>query len=194
MAGARLSSALDLTPTVEEFKAFDKLLEPDGRWAYFITQNRETGEKKPYSLPDRYEAVAEIQLPPDVPEAVRSEFNTAKMLCVYAWLYYPLHPMAELKAFATVELALGLRLPDLSKKGLKVLLTRAVAEGFVTDSGFTHIETDKQDPQRYSRMLPDLIPELRNTLAHGTPLLHPGSLFTVRNCAEIVAQLFQKKE
>lgn len=101
--------------------------------------------------------------------------------------------MSELKAFASVELALGLKFPELLKKGLKALLARAVSDGLILDTGFSHIETDDIDPQQYSRKLPDLIPELRNTLAHGTPLLHPGSLFTVRNCAEIVTQLFRDK-
>jgi len=41
-------------------------------------------------------------------------------------------------------------------------------------------------------LLPRLIPEFRNTLAHGEVQLHPGSLFTVQNCSEIINQLFPK--
>ena len=191
-AGARLREALDLSSHVEEIKSFEKLLDADERWAYFATVNRETGEKAPYSLRDRYRSIEGAELLSSVPEEVRSEFNIARMLCVYAWLYYPFHSMAELKAFATVELALRLRFPQTRANGLKRLLTRAVKEGVLKDRGFSNVEVDQQDPQRYSRMLPDLIPDLRNALAHGEVQLHPGSAFTVNNCSEIINQLFPK--
>lgn len=176
---------------MEDLKPFDKLLDPDDRWAYFSTVNRETGERKPYALRDRYEGVHEAELPCCVPEEIRSEFNVARMLCVYAWLYYPFHSMAELKAFATVELALRVRFPELKKGvGLKVLLGHAVAQGVLTDKGFSHIHADEKSPQSYAQQLPELIPTLRNALAHGNVQLHPGSIFTVRNCCEIIRQLF----
>ena len=111
------------------------------------------------------------------------------MLGVYAWFYYPFHQVAELKVFATLEMALRLRFPNV-KGGLKKLLTVAVDNGLIVDDGFSHILPRENDSANYSKKLPELISSMRNDLAHGTVTLHPGSLFTINNCAEILNQLF----
>ena len=178
---------------MEELKPFSTLLEPDERWANFVLRNPSTNEMRPVSLNDRYEPIAGITLSPSAPEDVRSQFNIALMLDVYAWLYYPFHQVAELKAFSTVEMALRLRFPEI-KGGLKKLLSVAVERGVVVDQGFSHIEGDGETPTRYSAQLPSLVSSLRNELAHGSHMLHPGSLFTLRNCAEIINQLFQESK
>lgn len=156
---------------------------------YFVLRERETGETSKVSLEHRYESIAHINLNATVPEEVCSQFNIAKMLCVYAWLYYPLHQVAELKAFSTLEMALRLRYPE-GGPMLKRLLAHAVKAGAITDHGFSHIKAELNDPLRYSKNLPDIIPSLRNSLAHGTTLLHPQSVFTLRNCSEIINQLY----
>ncbi|MBI3481231.1 MAG: hypothetical protein HY016_12900 [Nitrosomonadales bacterium] len=176
---------------MEELKPFSTLLEPDERWAHFVLRNLSTNEMRPVSLNDRYESIAEITLSPSTPEDVQNQFNIALMLGVYAWLYYPFHQVAELKAFSTVEMALRLRFPE-AKGGLKKLLSLAVERGLIVDQGFSHIEVDGEAPTQYSAQLPSLISSLRNDLAHGSHTLHPGSLFTLRSCAEIINQLFRE--
>lgn len=177
---------------MEEFKQFSELLKADERWDNFVLHNRFTNEIAPYTLEHRYQAVSRVVLSAAVPTDIVSDFNTAKMLGVYAWLYYPLHSVAELKAFSTVESALRTRFPD-TKGGLNKLLTVAVAEGAITDSGFSHLGPDTSINNEYSNSLPRIIASLRNTHAHGDKLLHPGSLFTLQNCAEIINQLFPEK-
>ena len=130
-----------------------------------------------------------IALSAAAPEDVQSQFNIARMLGIYAWLYYPFHQIAELKAFSTVEIALRLRFPDV-KSALKKLLSFAVKNGVVVDEGFSHIAVGDDDPTRYSKELPSLVSFLRNDLAHGSSMLHPDSLLTLRICAEIINQLF----
>jgi hypothetical protein len=174
---------------MEELKSFATLLEPDERWAHFVLKSLSTNEVRPLSLNGRYKSIAEIAVSPSAPEDVRSQFNIALMLGVYAWLYYPFHQVAELKAFSTVEMALRLRFPE-AKGGLNKLLTLAVEHGAITDHGFSHLDADSETPTRYSAQLPSLISSLRNDLAHGSHMLHPDSLFTLRNCAEIINQLF----
>lgn len=174
---------------MEELKPFSALLEPDERWAHFILRNVSTDEITPLSLTDRYHSIAEIPLSSCTPEAVQSQFNVARMLGIYAWLYYPFHQVAELKAFSTVEMALRLRFPE-HKGALNKLLSFAVEQGVIVDEGFSHITFGEEDPAQYSKKLPSLVSSLRNDLAHGSPMLHPGSLFTLRNCAEIINQLF----
>ena len=178
---------------MEELKAFSTLLEPDERWAHFVLRDPSTNEMRRVSLTDRYASIAEITVSPAAPEEVRSQFNIALMLGAYAWLYYPFHQVAELKAFSTMEMALRLRFAE-AKGGLKRLLSIAVEQRVIVDHGFSHIEADDDVPTRYSEKLPSLVSLLRNDLAHGSHMLHPGSLFTLRNCAEIINQLFRESE
>jgi len=175
---------------MEELKSFSTLLAPDERWAYFAQRNTSTNEVTPVTLNDRYQSIAEITLSTAAPEDVKNQFNIALMLGVYAWLYYPLHQVAELKAFSTVEMALRLRFPE-TTGALNKLLLFAVENGVIADKGFSHIEASDKDPTRYAKTLPSIVASLRNDLAHGSAMLNPGSLFTLRNCAEIINQLFR---
>jgi hypothetical protein len=173
---------------MEEFKSFDTLLEPDQRWKSFATLDTTTNLPKSYAIEDMYTSIEKIKLNNSVPDDVKSQFNVAKMLGVYAWLYYPFHQIAELKAFSTLEMGLRTRFPHI--KNFSRLLSHAVENGFIRDSGFSNVEQNPNDSISYSKKLPKLIPSIRNDLAHGTITLHPGSLFTINNCAEILNQLF----
>jgi hypothetical protein len=174
---------------MKELKSISSLLEADKRWSNFVQLNMVTNEFLPITLDDRYRPIAEITLSQSTPDNVKSQFNVALMLGVYAWLYYPFHQLAELKAYSTVEMALRIRFP-FCKGGLKKLLNIAVKNGVITDKGFSHISNFSQYPVEYSEKLPEIISTLRNNLAHGSETLHPGSLFTLKNCSEIINQLF----
>jgi hypothetical protein len=174
---------------MEELKLFSMLLQADERSANRVLINYSTNEFTPITLNDRYQSVAEIILSTTAPENVQSQFNIARMLGIYAWLYYPFHQVAELKAFSTVEMALRLRFPE-EKGALNDLLLVAIKKGVIVDKGFSHIDVRDDDPTRYSKELPKLVSSMRNDLAHGSPILHSGSLFTLRNCADIINQLF----
>ena len=130
---------------MEELKSFSSLLEPDERWASFVLHRVSTGEIAPITLSDLYQSVTDISLSSTVPENVKSQFNISLMLGIYAWLYYPFHQVAELKAFSTLEMALRLRFPE-AKGALKRLLRVAVESGVIVDAGFSHIEVFDDDP------------------------------------------------
>jgi hypothetical protein len=174
---------------MEELKLFSMLLEPDERWAHVVLINPSTNEVTPITLNDQYQSFAEITLSTAVPESVQGQFNIARMLGIYAWLYYPFHQIAELKAFSTVEMALRLRFPG-AKGALNKLLSVAVENGVIVNEGFSHIVVGAEGHAQYSKTLPSLVSSLRNDLAHGSSMLHPDSLFTLRNCVEIINQLF----
>ena len=176
---------------MEKLKPFEALLEPDTRWANLVLVDRSTGQFRPIGLEDHYQALSLIKLSAATPEDVQSQFNTALMLGVYAWLYYPLHQIAELKAYSTVEMALRHRFPE-TKGSFKRRFEQAVKCGVINDHGFSHVTANDASSIEYSEKLPWLVSELRNDLAHGSATLHPGSLFTLRNCAEIVNQLFRE--
>jgi hypothetical protein len=176
---------------MEELKPFEALLEPDKRWGNLVLVDQSTGQYRSITLQDHYQALSLIKLCADAPEDVKSQFNVALMLGSYAWLYYPFHQIAELKAFSTVEMALRHRFPE-TKGSFKKRLEHAVKCGVINDHGFSHVAADEQSPTEYSAKLPWLVSELRNDLAHGSTTLHPDSLFTLRNCAEIINQLFRE--
>lgn len=174
---------------MEDLKPFSELLKPDERSKYFGSRNAISKEFTPFTLDDRFQSISEISLSTSAPENVRSQYNIARMLGIYAWLYYPFHQVAELKAFSTVEMPLRQRFPEV-KGSLKKLLSIAIEMGIITDKGFTGIDARDDDANWYSKTLPKIMPSLRNDLAHGSFTLHPGSLFTLKNCAEIINQLY----
>jgi hypothetical protein len=176
---------------MEKLKAFSTLLEPDARWANIVLFNTTTKDVSPITFNDHYHAFSAITLTSATPEDVQSQFNISKMLGIYTWLYYPLHQVAESKAFSTLEMALRLRFPEAGRPGLKKLLLFALKKGAISDDGFSHVTITKDDPTRYSKQLPDILPHLRNDLDHGSSTLHPDSISTLRICAEIINQLFQ---
>jgi hypothetical protein len=48
--------------------------------------------------------------------------------------------------------------------------------------------------QEYCKAISDALPHLRNTLAHGSTYLHHGGAMTVRICADMINQVFEKRE
>jgi hypothetical protein len=173
---------------MEKLKPLEAFLKPDTRWANLVLVDPSTGQARPFTLEDHYQTLSVIKLSASAPEDVQSQFNIALTLGTYAWLYYPLHQIAELKAYSTVEMALRLRFPG--KLGFKNLLNNAVKCGAINDHGFSHVKADDSHPTKYSIELPQLLPKLRNNLAHGSNTLHPDSPFMLRICAEIINQLF----
>jgi len=178
---------------MEALKELSTLLEPDDRWMAVVLVNHTTNEARPISISDIYESISEIEISAKAPDEVQSQFNVARMLGIYSWLYYPFHQAAELKAYSTAELALRLRFPTI-KGGLYKLLTHAVSIGVISDEGFEHIKSNTEDPARFSRQLPKYLSYMRNVLAHGSPTLHPESPTTLRICAAIINQLYLPPE
>ncbi len=190
---------------MEKLKKLEEMLEPDERQKHFAVINREDGESRPLALDDIYHSAASIKLHDGVPEEIRSHFATAQNLLVYSWFFYPFNVTAEFLAFVTLERALRNRFKSKKETPLKELVKRAVTEGLVRDEGFSHIqdrveldspfdegfETFPQQVKKYVDILTESIPSLRNELAHGSPMLHPGGGFSVRLCAEFINQLFR---
>lgn len=175
----------------EELKPFSDLLLPDERWSNFVEIDSKTYATNPYTWDLHYQAVKNVHLVENVPCEIRNQFNTAMMLCIYAWLYYPFHQTAELKAFATLEMALRVKFPMI-RGGIKRLLTHAINEGYLSDNEFSCVQTVSDDPLEYTKKLPEIVSSLRNDLAHGSFTLHPHSIQTLRNCAETINQIFVK--
>lgn len=155
---------------MEELKKFEELKKPDKRNLFYCVIDQLTGEQRQIDAKDIYASVEKIELSNTVPTDIRSQFNVARNLAVYSWFSYSFHQLSELKAFSTVEMALRDKFGK-HKYGLKRLIKKAVNCGLIKDSGFNHIEKpDNPNSTEYSENLPDIMPLLRNPLAHeGTP-------------------------
>lgn len=114
---------------MEEFKTLEEVTTVDVRNTYFVLRNRETGETRPKELRDHYESVSRFILCQQVPEKIRSRFNTAKNLLLYTWFAYDFYPVAELQALSTLELALRDRIGE---EGLKTLKKQRKQLGMYT--------------------------------------------------------------
>jgi hypothetical protein len=91
-------------------------------------------------------------------------------------------------------------------------LKYAIEQGWITDAGLRihrqrqsaridYLESigessqgveleDFSDPQRYAKIIADAFPEIRNELAHGTPIMWPGGYTTLALVADIINQIF----
>jgi hypothetical protein len=162
---------------MEPLKAFDTLIEPDGRWAMFRID-----------LSRLYRIAEQMTLSEDVPEYVLVQFQQTQHLLVYSHLQFSLLSVALTQALIAVEFALKTRWkgePSLTSSsytsvpGLKKMLELAFERGWM--DGF-------------DRNLITLIPTLRNASAHGEYTLNPvGTLELVQMCGKLIQHLFPRR-
>ncbi len=175
---------------METLKPLDELTQPDSRNRHYVVTERLTGKTRPLDVTDIHAAVSKIELDDAVPAAVRSQFDTARNLAVYSWYCSSFHQVSELKAFATVEYALRDVL-NRKRLGLARLLKMAVERKLLLDRGFTHVaDVQDEDTTTYCESLRQILPRLRNSLAHGSTALHPGSVTNLQICADLINQLY----
>jgi len=169
---------------MEQFKAFEEIGQIDQG---HILLGKMTGYV--ISLPKLHAALAEINLHEGVPEGVRGQFNVARNMALYTYFHYAMAPEVQMKTYSVIELALKRRFPHMSKKTLSPLLKEAVAHGLLKDAGFRHLSV--QDPANgYSQSLITVLPDLRNSAAHGSTSLTPDCIGQIGICADLVNQLF----
>ena len=191
---------------METLKPLATLLEPDARQPSFSVFDPELRAFRPFTLEDLYSRVSQIELHSGVPETVRSHFATALNLVAYSWHFYPFNVTAQFMGYVSVEYALRTRYPEKPVAPFKRLVERAVREGLIQDKGFSHYrdpELNQSPPELQSLMIEppanayglaliESIPFLRNSLAHGTSMLHMHGVKSVQMCADFINQLFER--
>jgi len=192
---------------MESLKAFSEITEPDGRQELFRVFNKRTRQHRARTLGDVYTEAESIKLNASVPDEVRSHFATALNLLVYAWYFYPFNVTAQLMGYTTIEKALKLKYPDAPdakrRQNFQDLVRRAAKDRLIQESSFSHLQPDPDDPLRqsldmgfqgeresYAEVLIKVLPSMRNSLAHGSSMLHPNGASQVLFCAEFINQLF----
>ncbi len=166
------------------FRTFAKMLEPDPRYAEMITV--ENGAIRRLTLADHHAMVAGINLLPGAPDVVRTAFDGARNILLYAWFDYDLWVVGESQAFAAFELALKHRLIQQSvtvKGSLRNHIDTARKHGI--------LPTEQKALDSYLDPIEALL-FMRNALAHGTTDIHsPGmALSVVEACAHAIDHLF----
>jgi hypothetical protein len=144
------------------FPEFHAILSPDRRHKTMAVIDLLTGTARPMDIGDLYWLVSPLELGASVPSSVRVQFDKARCAFLYSWFAYELATLAEQQTYGVVELALRerfeiekLQIP--SRPGLAKLLSAAVAHGFLVRAEF--------DSDRINLL--DVLPMLRNELAHG---------------------------
>lgn len=126
------NGTMDTTQVDDPLKALDEIKEPDQR-------NR---APMPQRLSALHADLASINLHPGVPVDVRQHFETAKNVALYTWFVYRFHQVAEMQAFASLEMALRIRIrrDSLPKppKGLSKMVRYAIESGWVRNEGFSY--------------------------------------------------------
>lgn len=194
--------------SLDPLKPLAEVFIPDERWTFFST-----------TLEAHHVLISSIQLNPSVPEDVGQHFENARNVWLYAYFSYSLLTVALATVHMACESAVKARarqegLPGWEKKRLYELLDVAIANRWLVDAGFVaaaHREgrweeeramllaigaadigsyikpTDDQD---HSKRVVGSIRELRNSLAHGEPLLTNSISPTFRAAADLINQLF----
>lgn len=174
---------------MEELIKLGDLGKPDWRNQVYSVINIETGDSRPYDIDDLYYSVEAVTLSNNVPEDIISQFNVARNLAIYSWHSYPFNQVSELKSYSCVEMALRSRVGK-HKYGFRGQIKKAVHLGLIRDEGFSNIENSHHSNNSYSESLKDIIPNLRNGLAHGSTTLHSGAVSTLQWSADFINQLF----
>ena len=172
---------------MESLKPLAEINEPDLRNTYFVVTDSSARASK-LTLEHIHSIVEEIRLLPSVPEAIQSHFAQAQNLAVYSWFHYPFNVTSQFMGFVPVEYALKLRLN--SKASFKALIQSAVKSGLIKDNGFAIVAHREPSPNSYVETLIEVMPSLRNRLAHGSNMLHNSSLSSLRICADFINQIF----
>lgn len=172
---------------METLKPLANVTNVDVRNTYFVVTSADTFARK-LTLEEIHSIVASITLHEGVPEGIRSHFAQAQNLAIYSWFYYPFNVTAQFMGFVSVELALKQRLN--SKASFKHLIRKAVDGGLINDNGFAIAVHREPSSVSYVETLAEVMPDLRNRLAHGSSMLHNNSLSSLRICADFINQLF----
>lgn len=159
---------------METLKKLEEVFEPDERNRNRSDINHSNGDVTPTTVESIYPVVEKIRLNDNVPEDVRSQFNVAKNLALYAWFVYSFNEIAARQALAALEMATRIKTGE-DKTAFKNLLEK--------------LFPDQQQPAQ-DLGLAKTVSEIRNRLAHGSTIMTGQGLGFVRLCAELINELF----
>ncbi|AAZ27383.1 hypothetical protein CPS_0381 [Colwellia psychrerythraea 34H] len=127
----------------------------------------------------------------EVPDEIQGQFNVAKNMALYSYFFYALAPEVHLKTYTVIEHALRVKMKPKKTMMLKALINHAVAQRWISDAGFRHIDKPNSDNE-WCKTMVTVIPSLRNCKAHGSTMLVGDCLHHISSCADFINQLFPR--
>jgi len=199
-------------------KPLDQITLPDPRFEneHLLVMRHEPG---PYQLADLHERLSTWPPASFVPEKVRIQIEAARNLMLYTWFVFEFQTVAELQAYAALELALRERLKNPTreirrKKGIKIvplmlseLLSKALENGLIVPEKLPSFEWVKHKREWFAKFyghphtsitaedwfnfVKSHLPDSRNYLAHGnTKLWWTESFSQIELCCDIINALY----
>lgn len=165
----------------------------DVRYVDAVVHDPETGALRKMVLEDMWALVAPFELPEQVPKDIRDQFDKARHAFIYSWFSYDLATLAEQQSYAVLEMALRERYrtetPQATDRPMLAnLLHVAQKRKWLIRDEFA---VPSISGTSEAACLLDMLPMLRNELAHGsTRLLPVGSLEMMRLCFDVIRKLF----
>lgn len=145
------------------------------------------------SLEEMHDFLSKEILNRQTPDEIKNQFNVARNMALYSYYFYALAPEVHMKTYTLIEHALRLKMKTEENIMLRKLLRAALANGWISDSGFRHIRNPSPDNEWCKAMLKG-IPHLRNSHAHGSSMLVGDCLHHISVCADFINQLFPQEE
>lgn len=184
----------------DDLKPLDEIFTADPVHSLFVMLDKKTGSLRPVVIDDHYSFISDINLTASAPKDIRSQFETSRNLLLYAWFVLRFIPVAELQAYASLELALKTRISQVNEgilkkhSGLKRMLVFAIQQNWICDTGirqYQRIEEKRNESlasmkrilgdeyasygpigaKSYVSILEETIPDSRNEYAHGSSTL-----------------------
>ncbi len=118
-------------------KPLDKITEPSAINVAIVRGDLAKGTVIEKTLAIHHGDISSARLPPEVPEDIRFHFDIARNLLLYSWYVWEFRSVAQLYAYASLELALRTRaqrenlLPERNKPGLHALINLALEHGWL---------------------------------------------------------------
>lgn len=97
---------------MEKLKLLAEVYRPDIRYRDRVDLDKTTGTVSETTIGSIYDLIQPISLESNVPDEVRSHFETAKNLALYSWFVYSFNVVAAMHAFASLEMALRVKSND----------------------------------------------------------------------------------
>lgn len=136
---------------MQKFKSIDQLFEPDSAMTSYRHRDTVSGSLVTQDEFRLHKRVSVYCLSDDVPEQIRSYFDTGRNLLVFSYFEYGFVPIAAFLASSAVEMALRTIYPpcgtDLKggkdRRGFKDLLGRAIKDRRIRESDFKSLVEDR---------------------------------------------------
>ena len=199
-------------------KTLNEVTLPDPRWEHehLLVSRHKPG---PFELADLHERLTQWLPSPAVPENVRVQIETARNLMLYAWYVFEFQSVAEMQAYAALELALRERLGHPKKQTLKKkklvevpmmladLFSKALSDGLIVPEKLPSFTWQNQQRRWHAErrgvayepmtandwiaFVKAKLPDSRNYLAHGNvKLCWTHSCSQVELCCDLINSLF----